>query len=117
MPNDNDSKAKILCHKAKEMLKMQPPGSALHFSEGEILRLIHELEVHQNELEMQNEELLLANEKAEQQNELLNESLFHANQTVMLLIDPKTGEIKDANPAACKYYGWSHRLLCSRNID
>jgi hypothetical protein len=30
------------------------------------LKLIHELEVHQIELEMQNEELLLAKEQAEQ---------------------------------------------------
>jgi len=33
-------------------------------------------------------------------------SLFDNNHTVMLLIDPETGEIIDANPAACSYYGY-----------
>ena len=44
-------------------------------------------------------------------------SLFKGNHSVMLLIDPKTGEIKDANPAACQYYGWSHAELCRKNVS
>lgn len=43
-------------------------------------------------------------------------SLFKGNQSVMLLIEPDTGEIKDANPAACRYYGWTHQEICSKNI-
>lgn len=34
-------------------------------------------------------------------------SLFHNNHAVMLLIDPKTEAIVNANPAACAYYGYS----------
>ncbi len=34
-------------------------------------------------------------------------SLFENNHAVMLLIEPETAAIKDANPAACAYYGWS----------
>jgi PAS domain S-box-containing protein len=35
-------------------------------------------------------------------------SLFQNNHTVMLLIDPANGDIVDANPAACAFYGYSH---------
>ena len=43
-------------------------------------------------------------------------SLFRYNHAVMLLIDPATGAIVDANPAACAYYAYSHAELISRNI-
>ncbi len=33
-------------------------------------------------------------------------SLFENNHATMLLIDPQTGVIVDANPAAAAYYGW-----------
>jgi PAS domain S-box-containing protein len=35
-------------------------------------------------------------------------SLFHNNHTIMLVIDPSSGDIIDANPAACHFYGYSH---------
>ncbi len=43
-------------------------------------------------------------------------SLFNNSIAVFLLIDPSTGAIVDANPAACSYYGWSHKELCDKNI-
>lgn len=43
-------------------------------------------------------------------------SLFQNNHAVMLVIDPATGEIFDANPAACAYYGWSHDELTRMKI-
>ena len=44
-------------------------------------------------------------------------SLFENNHAVMLLIDPETAAIKDANPAACTYYGWSREELKKLRID
>jgi len=44
-------------------------------------------------------------------------SLFQNNYSVMLLINPETGDIKDANPAACNYYGWTHSEICRMNIS
>jgi len=43
--------------------------------------------------------------------------LFEENNAVMILIDPKTGNIIDANHAAIKFYGYSMNKLCSMNID
>jgi PAS domain S-box-containing protein len=35
-------------------------------------------------------------------------SLFAKNHSVMLLVDPETGDIVDANPAACVFYGYPY---------
>jgi len=59
--------------------------------------------------------------KEVEKNLLLSEdrykSLFHNNLSIMLLLDPISGEIKDANKAACNYYGWTHSELCTKNIS
>lgn len=44
-------------------------------------------------------------------------SLFKNNLTVMLLIDPSDGMIIDANPAACKFYGYDLETLERTNIS
>jgi len=41
---------------------------------------------------------------------------FEKNSSVMLLIDPSSGEIVDANPAAGKYYGYTRAQLIGMNI-
>ena len=43
-------------------------------------------------------------------------SLFKNNHSVMLLIDPESADIVDANPAACFFYGWSQEELASMKI-
>ncbi|MFC1515584.1 PAS domain S-box protein [Thermodesulfobacteriota bacterium] len=43
-------------------------------------------------------------------------NLFNNNHSVMLLIDPKSADIIDANPAAISYYGWSHEELICKKI-
>ncbi len=43
-------------------------------------------------------------------------ALFENNHAVMLLIDPETGAIEDANPAACSFYGWTCDELKGRTI-
>ena len=43
-------------------------------------------------------------------------SLFQNNHAVMLLIDPETGDIVDANPAACSFYGFSREELTAKKI-
>ncbi len=43
-------------------------------------------------------------------------SLFDSNHAVMLLVNPETGAIVDANPAACGYYGHSQEELIAKKI-
>jgi len=50
-------------------------------------------------------------------NEAVYRSLFENNHAVMLLIDPETAAIQDANLAACAYYGWSRKQLKALRID
>ena len=47
----------------------------------------------------------------------LYHQIFERNRTVQLLIDPVNGRIVDANPAACRFYGFSREELTSRRIS
>jgi two-component system cell cycle sensor histidine kinase/response regulator CckA len=56
-------------------------------------------------------------EEALRESEERYRSLFQNNHAVMLLIDPETADIVDANPAACSFYGWGHEELTSKKIS
>ncbi|MDZ4252435.1 MAG: PAS domain S-box protein [Sulfuritalea sp.] len=51
-----------------------------------------------------------------QQSEQRYHSLFDNSHTVMLIVDPVSGAIVAANPAAAGYYGWSQAELAGMNI-
>ncbi len=42
---------------------------------------------------------------------------FTENQAVMLIVDPSTLQIMDANPAACNFYGYGFDTLVSKKIN
>ncbi|MHB0875651.1 MAG: PAS domain S-box protein [Anaerolineae bacterium] len=42
--------------------------------------------------------------------------VFANNHAIMLLIDPTNGDIVDANPAALRFYGYSHEQLTHKRI-
>ena len=43
-------------------------------------------------------------------------ALFQNNHAVMLLVDPETADIVDANPAACSFYQYSYENLIKMKI-
>ena len=51
------------------------------------------------------------------QSKAWKKSLFQSNHSVILIVDPASGAIVEANPAASHYYGWTHTELCSKNIS
>ncbi len=43
-------------------------------------------------------------------------NFFEQHSAVMVVLDPDTGRIMDANMAAAEFYGWTKEKLCSMNI-
>lgn len=52
----------------------------------------------------------------QEQSEGHYKALFNNNHSVMLIISPDDGAIRDANGAACKFYGYSRKQLIAMNI-
>jgi PAS domain S-box-containing protein len=125
MKKTNKSEAEILHQKAEELLKKKSLKTDSQLSETDILRLNHELQVHQIELEMQYEELKLAYEQAIEHNqaeEPLKESeerfrtLFE-NSTIGIYRTTPDGQILLANPTLIKLLGYSSfEELADRNL-
>lgn len=94
----------ILRRKAEELLKNNQKKPDSNLSEVEILKLIHEIEVHQIELELQNEELKVAKKRAiELASEKYAELYDFAPSGYFTL--SKEGEIIDLNIAAAQMLG------------
>jgi PAS domain S-box-containing protein len=90
--------------KAETQIKRGSTKTGLPTSEADTLKLIHELEVHQIELEMQNEELQLAKKKVEELAKEKYIELYDYSPTGYLSIS-KNGKILELNHAAAEILG------------
>ncbi|OFZ54190.1 MAG: hypothetical protein A2428_01870 [Bdellovibrionales bacterium RIFOXYC1_FULL_54_43] len=52
-----------------------------------------------------------------EQNERFFRSTFNSETAIVLIIEPRTGRIIEANSAACEFYGYGKRELASMVID
>ncbi|MCF8367078.1 MAG: PAS domain S-box protein, partial [Bacteroidales bacterium] len=102
-------------HRAEELKKPMPLTTGSDAIDPSTSQHNLERQMNQVEMRLQNEELRIAANPLNQR-ESLYKSLFISNHSVMLVIDPETGVIKDANAAACLYYGWSHHEICEKKI-
>jgi PAS domain S-box-containing protein len=105
----NKSDSEILRQKAEELLKKKSAGTASPFSEVESIRLIHELKVHQVELEMQNDELQRARAIAEVANDKYIRLYDFAPSGYFTLSDK--GEIIELNLSGAKMLGKDRQHL------
>src|SRR5271157_1744501 len=63
------------------------------------------------------EQLRIRTEQALRESEERFRSMFERHNAVMLLVEPETGKIVDANPAAAEYYGYSRDQLCTMHVQ
>ncbi|MDO9255601.1 MAG: PAS domain S-box protein, partial [Bacteroidales bacterium] len=92
-----------LQRKGEDLLNSKPARSPSQFSEADDLKLIHELEVHQMELELQNEQLLKSQEEAQCANEKYSK-LFDFAPTGYFTLSPKS-EILEVNLSGAAMLG------------
>ena len=101
--NKSDSDAVTLRQKAEKLLEKRGVETGLHYSKVQTQKLIHELEVHQIELELQNEELDHAKEQAEVASRKYTELYDFAPTGYFTL--SKEGEIIELNLSGAKMLG------------
>ena len=96
--------AEILRIKAEEVLNTRLPKGVVPLSEAELLKMVHELEVHQIELEMQNNELLIAHEKASKRADDKYAELYDLAPTGYFTLS-REGEILELNLCGARMLG------------
>jgi len=107
----NSEAASALRQKAEELLKRKPTITASSLSEVDLLKFVHELEVHQRELELQNEELIQALSTSQDAIKLYD--IAPAGYFTL----SKDYEIIELNLSAAKMLGKERSLLIKGRFD
>ncbi|MCX6306396.1 MAG: PAS domain S-box protein [Bacteroidetes bacterium] len=102
MKKSNQTSAAILRQLAEEQFKERPARETV-YSKAETIKLIHELEIHQIELEMQHEELLHAHAEARETADKYSELYDFAPSGYFTLSGD--GEIMELNHCGAKMLG------------
>lgn len=105
MANDKkqEDRSAKLRREAEKKFAAQPPSSV--DTDDDMKRLVHELQVHQIELEMQNEELCQTNLRLEEAKKRL-ENIFTNSQAGYFFIDTK-GCYRKVNNAWLQMHGYN----------
>jgi len=98
---------------AEEKLAQQ--ASALAGSDANMQRLLHELQVHQIELEMQNSELRQLRGSLEESEERLRVAMELARDAIIIL-EGEGGTITEWNPAAERIFGYTQAEVIGRSL-
>jgi PAS domain S-box-containing protein len=114
MKKTTKSESAILRQKAEALLKSKPGKEATQISHIEILKLVHELEVHQIELELQNDDLKLARSAALETAEKFVELYDFAPSGYLTL--SKDGKIMELNLNAAEMLGKERAHLINRTL-
>ncbi len=101
--------------KAEDILKLKHSNVDSKMSEVEVLKLIHELEVHQIQLEMQNSELELSKELAEVNSQKYT-ALYDFAPTGYFTLS-KTGLIKRLNLHGAQLLGKERVKILDKNFE
>jgi PAS domain S-box-containing protein len=110
----NTTEAELIRQKAEEQLQKKQIKMSLPSSEGDLLKLLHEFEVHQIELEMQNDELRIAQQNANVAEEKYTELYDFAPSGYLSL--SKDGKITELNFAAARILGKERLYLIERQF-
>ena len=115
----NKSESEILRQKAEELMKLKPSGSGSQLSEVDTLKLIHELQVHQIELEMMNVELIEANEQVSGKVKAATGKYIELFEFAPIgyFTLSKEGEILELNHSGAEMLDKKHQLLKNSRID
>ena len=100
--------------RAEERLKEQHPEARQTWTEAAIKRLVHELQVHQIELEMQNEELQRTRDKIESELEKFR-NLYDFAPVGYLTLD-REGSISEVNLPGASLLGLARSRLIKRRF-
>ena len=92
-----------LRRRAEKLLKTREPDPVSYQGDAEVLRIVHELQVHQIELEMQNAELLQARDEIESALEKYTD-LYDFAPIAYFTLD-QVGSIRAANLTAASFLG------------
>jgi PAS domain S-box-containing protein len=116
MKNENNfaNKPSALRKKAEERLSKQSSRSS-KMSDGDSAALVHELQVHQIELEMQNEELRAAQTIIENSNKRFSD-LYDFAPVGYLTVDPE-GRIVEANLTATQVLQYDRQYLIGKPLN
>ena len=112
--SEGNPKSNKIRQKAENMLKKKSLKKNFPDSEADLLKLSHELQVHQIELELINEELIKAKEQAEVTSEKFAE-LYYAPIGYFTL--SKKDEIIDLNPTGAQMFGLDRKDLVNRSFS